>query len=431
MNNRPPDWDDVALDDFGEIVAGGTPSRTAPSFWNGDIPWVTPSEITALKNKHLRETREQITREGLASSAAKLLPPGTLLVTSRATLGEVAIAGVSVTTNQGFKNIIPNEATDSLFAYYRIGTLKPELERRASGTTFLEISKADFSRIRTLRPNRAEQSRIATVLDTVDEAIAKTEAVIAKLKQVRAGLLHDLLTRGLDENGQLRDPIAHPEQFQDSPIGRIPRIWKFQLLGEMVASAVDGPFGSNLKTEHYVSQPGVRVVRLQNIESGRFDDADKAFISEQHAFDLRRHEVIAGDLLVASMGDENHPLARACLYPANISPGIVKADCFRLRMKKSMAINCFVMLILNCPSTRREVNVLGQGVTRDRINLSTLLKLRVLRPSVEEQKQVVKLVDDLDIKIRNEMTLYSKLAFVKSALMADLLTGRVRVPASL
>lgn len=199
----------------------------------------------------------------------------------------------------------------------------------------------------------------------------------------------------------------------------------------MVASAVDGPFGSNLKTEHYVSQPGVRVVRLQNIESGRFDDADKAFISEQHAFDLRRHEVIAGDLLVASMGDENHPLARACLYPANISPGIVKADCFRLRMKKSMAINCFVMLILNCPSTRREVNVLGQGVTRDRINLSTLLKLRVLRPSVEEQKQVVKLVDDLDIKIRNEMTLYSKLAFVKSALMADLLTGRVRVPASL
>ena len=71
-----------------------------------------------------------------------------------------------------------------------------------------------------------EQTRIAAMLDTVDEAIAKTEAVIAKLKQVRAGLLHDLLTRGLDENGQLRDPVAHPEQFQDSPLGRIPKEWK-------------------------------------------------------------------------------------------------------------------------------------------------------------------------------------------------------------
>lgn len=100
-------------------------------------------------------------------------------------------------------------------------------------------------------------------------------------------------------------------------------------------------------------------------------------------------------------------------------------------MKLAIAINGFVMLFLNCPSTRREVNVLGQGVTRDRINLSTLLKLRVLRPPVEEQKQVVEAVDALDIQIQNEISLHTKLVFVKSALMTDLLTGRVRVPADL
>ncbi|MCP5126082.1 MAG: restriction endonuclease subunit S [Gammaproteobacteria bacterium] len=306
-----------------------------------------------------------------------------------------------------------------------------QLIQRSNATAQAGLYLGELAKTTITLPPLAEQSRIAAILDTVDEAIAKTEAVIAKLKQVRAGLLHDLLTRGLDENGQLRDPLAHPEQFQDSPMGRIPKIWKFELLSEMVASAVDGPFGSNLKTEHYVSQAGVRVVRLQNIENGRFDDVDKAFISEQHAFSLRRHEVVAGDLLVASMGDENHPVARACLYPAHISPGIVKADCFRLRMKLAIAINGFVMLFLNCPSTRREVNVLGQGVTRDRINLSTLLKLRVLRPPVEEQKQVVEAVDALDIQIQNEISLHTKLVFVKSALMTDLLTGRVRVPADL
>jgi type I restriction enzyme, S subunit len=132
-------------------------------------------------------------------------------------------------------------------------------------------------------PTPEDQQRIAAVLDTVDEAIAMTEAVISKLKQMRAGLLHDLLTRGLDEHGQLRDPKAYPEQFQDSPLGRIPRAWEIRTLNEIVASAVDGPFGSNLKTEHYVNEPGVRVVRLQNIDSGRFDESDKAFVSEDHA----------------------------------------------------------------------------------------------------------------------------------------------------
>ena len=97
-------------------------------------------------------------------------------------------------------------------------------------TRFLDSSiPQSFSGIRSdwtsIIPLLSEQSRIAAVLDTVDEAIAKTEAVIAKLKQVRAGLLHDLLTRGLDEHGQLRDPVAHPEQFQDSPLGWIPAEW--------------------------------------------------------------------------------------------------------------------------------------------------------------------------------------------------------------
>lgn len=223
MSFTPTDWDHVAIADFGEIVGGGTPSRAMPSFWNGTIPWVTPSEITVLRGKYVRDTQEKITPDGLAGSAARLLPVGSVIVTTRASLAMAAIAAVPLTTNQGFKSIIPNENTDPLFAYYRIRTLKPEMVRLASGTTFLEISKADFSRIRTRRPKPDEQSRIAAVLDAVDEAIAKTEAVIAKLRQVRAGLLHDLLTRGLDKNGHLRDPIAHSEKFQDSPLGQIPK----------------------------------------------------------------------------------------------------------------------------------------------------------------------------------------------------------------
>lgn len=324
-----------------------------------------------------------------------------------------------------------SSASDEIDERFLFWWLKPHIQivhRRTPQTTVRHLSVGDVYRIPKPALVSKAQAFAAAVLDTVDEAIAKTEAVIAKLRQVRAGLLHDLLTRGLDHNGQLRDPVAHPEQFQPSPLGQIPNEWEVKRLDEMVESAVDGPFGSNLKTQHYVNQPGVRVVRLQNIETGRFDDTDKAFVSEDHAETLQRHQAVSGDLLVASMGDENHPLARACLYPSEYPPGIVKADCFRIRMKPSQAINGYVMHFMNCPSTRRDVNLLGQGVTRDRVNLRTLLTLRVIVPSVDEQKEIVKRVEALDRAANAEMDTHGKLLSMKSGLMTDLLTGRVRVP---
>src|SRR5438093_12421480 len=113
MKDMAADWDDVAIENLGEIVGGGTPSRANPSFWNGLIPWVTPSEITALRGKYLWNTQEKITSDGLVGSAAKLLPVDSVIVSTRATLGETAIAAVPLATNQGFKSIIPNEHTDS------------------------------------------------------------------------------------------------------------------------------------------------------------------------------------------------------------------------------------------------------------------------------------------------------------------------------
>src|SRR4051812_14870949 len=109
MTATPNDWDDLAVAGFGEIVGGGTPNRATPSFWSGTIPWVTPTEITALRGKYVRDTQEKITPDGLAGSSARLLPVGSVVVTTRASLGMAAIAAVPLTTNQGFKSIIPNE----------------------------------------------------------------------------------------------------------------------------------------------------------------------------------------------------------------------------------------------------------------------------------------------------------------------------------
>jgi len=323
----------------------------------------------------------------------------------------------------------PRNTVNVGYLYHQLARFFPWIQARRTGTGVPHVPK-DLSSILWLPvPNDAkEQCRIAKALDTVDEAIAKTEVVIAKLRQVRAGLLHDLLTRGLDENDELRDPVAHLELFQEPILGIIPRNWNVKQLKDIVLSATDGPFGSNLKTQHYVNDTGVRVIRLQNINSGYFDDTDKAFISQEHAQMLKKYSVVSGDLLVASLGDENHPLARACLYPDHVPSAINKADCFCLRMNPKLAINGFVMLFLNCPNMRHEVNLLGQGVTRDRVNLTTLLTVHVGLPSLDEQQRIVEVIAALDSQMQAEEAYRLKLLSVKSGLMSDFLTGRVRVP---
>ena len=201
--------------------------------------------------------------------------------------------------------------------------------------------------------------------------------------------------------------------------------WKMSPLGALVESAVDGPFGSNLKSSHYVSEPGVRVVRLQNIGRGSFEDDDHAWVSEEHARFLRRHEVRGEDVLVASLGDENHPFGRACVYPSTLHPGIVKADCFRLRLSLSAAAPGFVARALNCEALRHPLRGLAQGVTRDRVNLGNLLRFEVSLPPLPEQRQIATILDTIDDAIRKTEQVIAKVQQVKQGLLHDLFTGGI------
>ena len=209
-SSLPIGWKLEPLGQLAQVVSGGTPSRHVPEFWrDGTIPWVTPTDITNTGGRHLSESCEGITELGLQSCSAKKLPPGTLLMTSRATLGEVRIALREVCTNQGFKSIIPFKGVNGHFLYYQIGLNKERYKGFGIGSTFLEVNKRDTERFELLVAPEPEQRRIAEVLSTVDEAIEQTEALIAKHQQIKAGLMHDLFTRGLTPDGHLR-PHSRP-----------------------------------------------------------------------------------------------------------------------------------------------------------------------------------------------------------------------------
>ena len=301
-----------------------------------------------------------------------------------------------------------------------------DLAQLNEATGVPSLSRDLLYKIEVETPPTTEQAKIVEILSTVDQAIDQTEALIAKQQRIKTGLMQDLLTRGIDENGNLRSEETH--EFKDSPLGRIPVEWDDYQFGQCVDLAVDGPFGSNLKTEHYVTEPGVRVLRLQNIGNGEFVDTDKAWISEAHAKKLARHAVEASDLLIGSLGDDRRLFGRACLYPDSPQPAIVKADVFRVRCKNDMLAHGFAFRLFNLPRWRSGLVGLAQGVTRDRVNLSNLMLLRLPVPrSVDEQRAIASKLDGVDAVIVALHTNHEKLKATKTALMQDLLTGKVSV----
>jgi len=188
------EWRQLRLGDIGLIVGGGTPSRQKTEYWGGSIPWLTPGELTRKRSKFVYDSQDRITDLGLSASGAKLLPAESLMITSRASIGFCALAGVSMATNQGFKNLVPGDEVDPSYLYFLGQTLAREMIRRASGTTFLEISGSEFKRIEIRLPPLDQQRHIAGVLDTSDEVIRAHTEQRAKLWRLRAGLSADLLS---------------------------------------------------------------------------------------------------------------------------------------------------------------------------------------------------------------------------------------------
>ena len=203
------EWEATALGHTAEIKNGGTPRTGVPVYWGGRIPWCVPTDITASRAKYLVATARNITVEGLASCGASLLPAGTLLLCSRATIGEIKIASIPVATNQGFKSLVCGDTVDHEFLYYRLLSLKKQMIDLATGSTFLEINKRDVANIRISLPPLPEQRAIATVLSDMDAEIAALEHRLDKTRAIKQGMMQQLLT------GTIRLPIPNDDTEDD------------------------------------------------------------------------------------------------------------------------------------------------------------------------------------------------------------------------
>ncbi|MCP8969002.1 restriction endonuclease subunit S [Ectobacillus ponti] len=187
-----PDWTVRKIKDFTKVMSGGTPRTSVKEYYDGgEIGWITPADLTGYDKSTIAKGKRNITELGLRSSSAKLLPTGTVLFSSRAPIGHVAIAEQELATNQGFKNILPSEFHDPKYLYWYLKSIKQEIELKASGTTFKEISASEMGEIEIVLPPAGEQRRIAAVLDKAKCLIDQRRQLIAKLDElVQTTFLH-------------------------------------------------------------------------------------------------------------------------------------------------------------------------------------------------------------------------------------------------
>ena len=199
----PDEWEIKNIEDIADVFGGGTPDRSNNDFWkNGTVFWATPTDITGISNSnYLKDTKEKITEKGLSGSSAKLLPVGSILLTSRATIGERKISKIPVCTNQGFTSLVP-KSNNGIFLYYILDKYISYMYSRAYGTTFPEISRTEVKKISIALPKcETEQKQITKILTTQDKKIQTEETNLAKLKELKKGLMNDLL------NGKVRVKI--------------------------------------------------------------------------------------------------------------------------------------------------------------------------------------------------------------------------------
>lgn len=227
-------WSTYHLSDIAEVVGGGTPDTTVPSLWNGDIQWFTPTEVG--HQKYVSKSARTITQLGLQKSSAKKLPAGSILLSSRATIGECSIAQRECTTNQGFQNLIPKNDTNNEFLYYLAQTKKHHFIKYASGSTFLEISNSEIRKTKCTVPGTEEQTQIAAFLSVIDKRIAVQNKIISKYETLIKGLC-DMIFRH-DKSASLSDLVkCKTSALQENMVSTCRR-GEYKVLGASGAIAV-------------------------------------------------------------------------------------------------------------------------------------------------------------------------------------------------
>jgi type I restriction enzyme S subunit len=356
------------------------------------------------------------------------LDGGELLVSIQGTIGRVAIATDRIRGANISRTIarvaISGEAEARFVRHWLLSERGHKALTDATvGTTRASLNLGDLRRITLSTPPLNEQRMAADIIDTLDRAIRYTGQLIAKLDQMKQGLVRDLLVRGIDDNGEIRNADKYPEQFKESAFGLIPRVWSTPTIGSLavhVGSGITPRGGRDVYRES-----GVLFIRSQNVHFGGLRLGDAVYIDGAMHHAMARSEVYPNDVLMNITGAS---IGRCCTVPAGIGPANVNQHVCAVRLAGAKRNDAeFLAAFLASPSGQRQVIVLNAGSNRQGLNYEQLRSFVVVWPGASERAAIAEVLGNVDGRREAEKRALDKLRLLKAGLAEDLLTGRVRV----
>ncbi|MDI3464989.1 MAG: Type I restriction-modification system, specificity subunit S [Nitrospira sp.] len=424
---RTASWRKVILGSLAKkLVNGGTPPTGVERFWNGKIPWVTGADFTS---SGIGEFRRFVSEEAVTQTSTNVIERGQLLIVTRTGVGKLAIAPCDIAISQDITGFyVDEDQVTPDFLYHRMRRGIEDLKRLNQGTSINGIVRGDLISYFVELPPLAQQRRIAEILSTVDEAIEQTEALIAKYQQIKAGLMHDLFTRGVMPDGQLRPTRAQaPHLYKESPLGWIPKEWDCFTVEELLEKSAcpmrSGPFGSALLKNELVNE-GIPLLGIDNIYQERFVPTFSRFVSYRKFTELMRYSVLPRDVIITIMGT----VGRCCVVPDSVTQALSSKHLWTMTFDNNRVLPDLVCWQLNHARWVKDWFArYSQGAVMEAIQSSTLRTLRLPVPHIEEQGLIRSRYRSSSHRIDVEQQHLDKLKQIKYGLMHDLLTGRVRV----
>lgn len=415
FGSLPDGWQIKEISEVAEVVGGSTPSTDNEDYWDGGIPWATPTDITNLSGNEISETENTLTKEGLESASTHLLPPKSVLMTSRATIGKCAINTIEMATNQGFKSLVPSEGVEPWYLFYRMLDTAAFLDSLGAGSTFDEVSKTTVQAVDIPVPPLEEQRKIATVLYTVDQAMQKTEEIINQLESVEKGLKQDLLIDG----------IKHSE-YQDVDIGpktvKIPQNWDLMQIDE-----IGKINASNVDKKSNESETPVQLCNYMDVYENEYITDDIDFMeATASAREIGKFSIEKGDVIFTKDSEDKYDIAVPAVVRESLNDIVCGYHLYLLKPNEEIALGEYISKALQSYPVKSQLSSKAQGLTRYGLNVPAVEKSVIPIPPINEQKRIIEVFRTIDGKISNNESLLAELKRVKSGLMQDIISGRVR-----
>ncbi|MDA3942570.1 MAG: restriction endonuclease subunit S [Bacteroidetes bacterium] len=374
-------WDITKLGDVSQIINGGTPKSKVKNYWNGNINWITPADLGKIKSLLVDETPRKITELGLQKSSAKLFPAKSVILSTRAPIGHLAINTVPMATNQGCRGIVPNENLDTFFLYYFLKGNIELLNDLGTGTTFLELSTKNLSSVQIPLPPLPEQKRVVSILDRAFAAIDKAKANAKKNLQNAIELFESYLQGVFENQGEG---------------------WEEKKLGD-VCQFENGDRGKNYPNKSHRVPEGIPFINAGHLANNEIDFSRMDYISEERFNLLGNGKVKQNDILFCLRGS----LGKVANV-GKLEKGAIASSLVILRAKEEIN-NDFLLYFLNSDLTINQIFDFGNGAAQPNLSAGSLKKFIIPLPrSKEEQLSIVQQLASVKEQTQRLETLYQK-----------------------